>query len=58
MLIIQKKVAGMPKFCLRYPFIYLMKNGYIPSLDRITGNIMTVIAVFTKQYGLLSIFFG
>lgn len=48
MLIIQKKVAGMPRFCLQYPFIYLMKNGYIPSLYIVKGNVMTVIAMFTK----------
>lgn len=48
MLIILRKVAGMPKFCLQYPFIYLMKNGYIPSLYIIKGNVTTVIATFTK----------
>lgn len=47
MLIIQKKV-GMPRFCLQYLFIYLMKNGYIPNLYVIKGIIMTVIAMFTK----------
>lgn len=41
-------VAWMPKFCLCYPFTYLMENGYVPSLHVIKGNIVTVIATFTK----------
>lgn len=53
----RRKMRGCQN-CLRYSFICLMKNGHIPNLDRLTGNIVTVVAVFTKYYGLLWTFLG